>query len=112
MKVHMLAQHSFSASHCYRRVVRFRLVTCKAEGCSDRACTGPRMSERNMGSRRDAILAIGTAVASLVLTAQSRAEEEQQVGGTGKVTSTSSGSPEVRHSGDCKVAACPCSAPS
>ena len=103
MKVHMLAQHSFSASHCNSRDIRLRLILCKAERCSDRVCTGAPMSERNMGSRRDAILAIGTAVTSLVLTAQSRAEEEVQVGGTGKVTSTSSSSPEVRWNNDSQL---------
>ena len=97
MRVHLLPlPNAPSAASCQRPASRSSLVICASHFHAGRSTSVATSSELSSSSRRDALLAMGAALSSLVLTGPVRGQEEAQVGGAGTVTSTSSRSPEVR----------------
>lgn len=93
-------QHPFSSiPGSHRHLRRSNLAVCRSHQQADRTTLSSITGDSSSSRRRDALLAIGTALSSLVLTGRAHSQDEAQiggkVGGTGEVTSTSSSFPEV-----------------
>lgn len=93
-------QHPFSSIPCsHRHLRRPKIATCSSHLHAERSIQSGNTGESSASRRRDALLAIGAALSSLVVTGDAQSQVEAQtggkVGGTGEVTSTSSSFPEV-----------------
>ena len=93
-------QHPFSSIPCsHRRLRTSEQAICKSHPHADRCPLSDADGYYSASRRRDALLAMGAALSSLVLTGRAQSQVEAQtggkVGGTGEVTSTSSSFPEV-----------------
>lgn len=97
-------QHSCSSTARPSWVLhRSGVAVCRSRSHANKSSSDPSTSQHSANSRRDALLAIGTALSSLVLTGRAHSNEEDlraqsggDVGGAGNVTSTSSSFPEVQ----------------